>query len=374
MLKGFQWFRFTFHEKQPRLVYFVLNVTDRDVPLDVDIFQLGKDASGHADVVPFNDGEFVYQVEATQNYPGLYKFRTRILQPGQEYYVRVAANHPAYQLHTYEYSVPPSKDPHEAVRAGMDFLVNMGDTWLSNTPRRGAIALRTTMQHSETQLCIACHPSQFTTRGYLKAVQNGYAPTQRAGLEFLTDRIYNNARPLYGEPNTNWVRIIYTARTEASRLPLIAHDFEHYVTHDPPRKNFDLPYAEFLKIHYKGVTTMPGDEADGCEPDVSPFEIAAQSWHTFDLAYTETHNQDWLSQRDHVEQLAAPDEPKNVIDLSWKIMFLSEINRDKYATQIGTLIDKLYEYETPEGGWPYPFDKKAKPADFISYNAVLALA
>ena len=101
-------------------------------------------------------------------------------------------------------------------------------------------------------------------------MQNGYAPTQRAGLEFLLDRIYNNARPLYGEPNTNWVRIIYTARTEASRLPLIAHAFEQNVTHDPPRKNFDLPYAKFLKIHYKGVTVMPGDEADGCEPDVSP--------------------------------------------------------------------------------------------------------
>ena len=374
MLKGFQWFRFTFREKQPKLVYFVLNVTDRDVPLDVDIFQLGKDTDGHPDVVPFNDGEFVYQVEATQNYPGLYKFRTRILQPGQEYYVRVAADHPAYQLHTYEYSVPPNKDPHEAVRAGMDFLLNMGDTWLSNTPRRGAIALRTTMQHSETQLCIACHPSQFTTRGYLRAVQNGYAPTQRAGLEFLMDRIYNNARPLYGEPNTNWVRIIYTARTEASRLPLIAHHFEQYVTHDPPRKNFDLPYARFLKIHYKGVTTMPGNEADGCEPDVSPFEIATQSWHTFDLAFHESHEKDWLAERDHVEQLAVPYEPTNMIDLSWKIMLLSEINREKYASQIGSLIDKLYEYETPEGGWPYPFDKKAKPADFISYNAVLALA
>ena len=34
---------------------------------------------------------------------------------------------------------------------------------------------------------------------------------------------------------------------------------------------------------------MPGDEADGCEPDVSPFEIAQQSWHTFDLAY-KRHN------------------------------------------------------------------------------------
>jgi hypothetical protein len=197
MLKGFQWFRFTFREKDPRLVYFVLNVTDRDVPLDVDIFQKGKDSSGQPDVVPFTTGEFVYQVEATQNYPGLYKFRTRILQPGQEYYVRVAANHPAYQLHTYQYPVPPYLDPHMAVRAGMDFLVNMGDSWLSNTPRRGAVALRTVMQHSETQLCIACHPAQFSTRGYLRAVQNGYAPTQRAGLEFLTDRIYNNSRPLY---------------------------------------------------------------------------------------------------------------------------------------------------------------------------------
>ncbi len=373
MVKGFHWFKFTFREKQPRLVYFVLNVTDRDVPYDVDIFQLGKDG-GQPDVVPFPDGEFVYQIEATQNYPGLYKFRTRILQPNQEYYVRVAANHPAYQLHTYEYPVPPNKDPHEAVRAGMDFLVNMGDSWLSNTPRRGAIALRTTMQHSETQLCIACHPSQFTTRGYLKAVQNGYAPTQRAGLEFLADRIYNNARPLYGEPNTNWVRIIYTARTVSSRLPLIAHAFEQNVTHDPPRKKFDLPYAEYLKIHYKGLKVMPGDEADGCEPDVSPFEIAEQSWHTFGLAYSETHDQEWVAERDHVEQLALPYEPKNVIDLSWKIMLLSEIDKKKFATQIGSLVDKLYEYENGDGGWPYQFDKKGKPADFISYNAVLALA
>ncbi len=374
MIKGFQWFHFTFREKQPKLVYFVLNVTDRDVPYDVEIFQSGKDSAGHEDVHPFTDGEFVYQVEATQNYPGLYKFRTRILQPGQEYYVRIAANHPAYQLHTYEYSVPPNKDPHEAVRAGMDFLINMGDSWLSNTPRRGSVAMRNTMQHSETQLCIACHPSQFTTRGYVKAVQNGYAPTQRSSLEFITDRIYNNARPLYGEPHTNWVRIIYTARTVSSRLPLIAHDFEKYVTHDAPRKNFDLPYAEFLKIHYKGLTEMPGDEADGCEPDVSPFEIASQSWRTFDLAYTETHQQEWIAERDHVEKLAVPREPKNMIDVSWKIMFLSEVNRAKYSSQVNALIDQLYEYESSEGAWPYLFDKKGKPADFISYNAVLALA
>ena len=374
MLKGFQWFRFTFREREPKLVYFALNVIDRDVPYDVDVFELGKGSDGKPDVVPFTDGEFVYKVEATQNYPGLYRFRTRILQPGHEYYVRVAANHPAYQLHTYIYGVPPYKDPHEAVRAGMDFLANMGDSWLSNTPRRGAVALRTSMQHSETQLCIACHPTQFTTRGYLKAIEKGYPPTQRASLEFLTDRIYNNARPLYGEANTNWVRIIYTARTVSSRLPLIAHAFEQNVTHDPPRKKFDVPYAEFLKIHYKGVKELPGDEADGCEPDVSPFEIATQSWQTFDLAFKETGDEKWRDERDHVEQLAVPAEVKNIIDVDWKIMFFAEINREKYSTHIDKLIGKLYEYETPEGSWPYQFDKTAKPADFISYNAVLALA
>ncbi len=52
MIKGFQWFRFTFRESQPKLVYFVLNVTDRDVPLDVDIFQPGKDGDGKPDAVP----------------------------------------------------------------------------------------------------------------------------------------------------------------------------------------------------------------------------------------------------------------------------------------------------------------------------------
>ncbi len=374
MLKGFQWFRFTFHGSEPRLAYFELTVTDRDVPLDVDVFTLDKNSAGQPDVVPYREGESVYRIEATQNYPGLYKFRTRILKPGETYYVRVAADHPAYQLRTYDYPVPPYTDPRQAVRTGMDFLIDMGDTWLSNVPRRGAVALRTSMAHSETQLCIACHPTQFTARGYLTAIQNGYPPTQRSALEFITDRIYNNSRPLYGEPDTNWVRVIYSARTVASRLPVIEHMYETSVTHDAPRAGFDIPYGNFLKIHYKDVKEMPGDETDGCEPDVSPFEIATQSWKTFDLLYQHTHDAQWMAERDNVEHLAVPYEPKNMIDLNWKIQFLATIDREKYAPELDKLIDQLYSYETPEGMWPYPLDKTAKPADFISYHAILALA
>ena len=373
MLKGFQWFRFTFRGTLPCLAYFVLNITDRDVPLDVDIFQLGQ-YNGKTDVVPYSEGEFVYQIEATQNYPGLYKFRTRILKPGETYYVRVDANHPSWQLRTYDYPIPPYKDPRQSVRTGMDFLVNMGDTWLSNTPRRGSVALRTSMAYAETQLCIACHPTQFTTRGYLTAVHNGYPPTQRPAIEFLADRLYNNARPLYGEPNTNWVRVIYSARTVASRLPLLAQMFESEITRDPPRPKFAVPYADFLKIHYKDVKTLPGNETDGCEPEVSPFEIATQSWQTFDMLYRQTGDEQWLRERDNVEKLAVPYKPENMIDLNWKIHFLATLGPEQHAVELDGLIDQLYSYQRPDGMWPYPFDKQAKPADFISYHAILALA
>lgn len=375
LLKGFQWFRFTFHGDKATLAYFVLDITDREVPVDVDLFTLNRDAGGQPDVKPYTNGESVYQIEATQNYPGLYKFRTRILQPNQTYYVRVAADHPSYQLRTFAYSVPPYSDPQQAIRTGMDFLINMGDSWLSNTPRRGAIALRNTMNHGDTQQCIACHPTQFTTRGYLTAISHGYPPTQRPALEFLTDRIYNNQRPLYGEPGADWVRVIYTARTVASRLPLIEHLYETNVTHDAPRTaDFTIPYANFLKIHYKDRTVMPGDESDGCEPDVSPFEIASQSWDTFNNLYAETRDHEWLGYRDMVERLALPHKPQNMIDLNWKIHMLASIDRQRYASQLDVLVRQLYEYEQPTGMWPYPFDQNAKPADFISYHSVLALA
>ncbi len=375
LVKGFQWFRFTFRGDHPSLAYFVLDITDREVPLDVDVFTPSKDAAGNPDIKPFNDGASIYQIEATQNYPGLYKFRTRILQPGQTYYVRIQANHPSYQLRTVAYPVPPYDNPQQAVRTGMDFLINMGDSWLSNTPRRGAIALRTTMNHGDTQQCIACHPTQFTSRGYLTAVSHGYAPTQRPALEFITDRIYNNQRPLYGEPGSDWVRVIYSARTVASRLPLIEHLYETNVTHDAPRvTSFEIPYANFLKIHYKDRKEMPGDETDGCEPEVSPFEIASQSWDSFNILAQQTGDRQWVAERDMVEHLALPYQPRNIIDLNWKIQFLATIGRDKYTAQLNQLIQQLYSYQQPDGMWGFALDNKSKLADFISYHAVLALA
>ena len=61
LIKGFQWFKFTYHGKQPQLVYFVVDITDRDVPLDVDVFTPGLDSNGQPGIVPYANGSFVYQ-------------------------------------------------------------------------------------------------------------------------------------------------------------------------------------------------------------------------------------------------------------------------------------------------------------------------
>src|SRR5579883_1356500 len=159
---GFQWFRFTVPGDHAKLAHFVLETPDRDVPPDVDIF-IERDGT----IEPYREGASPYNPEATQNFPGLSPFRARVVHPGQTYYLRVAPNHPEYTLQTLIYDVPPYRDPHKAVVAGMDYLIALGDAWHANTPRRGAIALRNTMAHAEPSACIACHPTQFTVRGYL---------------------------------------------------------------------------------------------------------------------------------------------------------------------------------------------------------------
>jgi len=102
----------------------------------------------------------------------------------------------------------------------------------------------------------------------------------------------------------------------ASRLPLIAHQFEANVTHDAPRAKFAIPYANFMKIHYRDLKVMPGDEPDGCEPEVSTFEIASQSWESFDLLFRQTGDAQWQVERDKVEKLALARQPATVTFLT----------------------------------------------------------
>ena len=368
LMAGVQWLRFTSHETQPKLVYFALDVTDRDVPADVDVFCRKDD-----EMVPYRDGASAYTPEATQNFPGLMKFRTRIVKPGETYYVRVAANHPAWQLRTETYNTPPYRDAQEAVRAGMNYLVRLGDAWHANMPRRGAVALRNTMPHAEAQSCIACHPTQFTARGYLTAVKNGYPATNRPAIDFLLDRLRNNPRPLYGQESADWARVIFSARTVASRVPVLL-DMQERLLGGPRASDVTHGYASYLKLHWEGRAEMAGDEADGSQPAVSPFEIGLQTWQTYGLAARDFPGENWNERRQAVERMLVAAKAANVIDLGWKLTALATIDRGRYRDEIATLQEEIYRWQRADGRLPYAFDAKAPVSDFITYQAMYALA
>jgi hypothetical protein len=337
LVSGFQWFRFTVPGDKSRLAHFVLETPDRDVPPDVDIF-----VASAAGIEPYREGASAYNPEATQNFPGLSPFRARVVHSGQTYYLRVAPNHPEYTLRTLIYDVPPYRDPGKAVEAGMDYLIALGDAWHANTPRRGAIALRNTMPHAEPAACIACHPTQFTVRGYLTAAKNGYPVHHPNQLRFLTDRLANNPRPLYGHENADWARVIFSARTVASRVPVLL-DMAGIRAPDVTRG-----FAEYLR------KTSLEDEADGSLPFVSAFEIGLQSWETFGLA-------GFTADRDRIRDEVIARKPANTIDLAWKITALA-----KFGESADAEIDQLYEKQDADG--------RFSPADFITYQALYALA
>jgi hypothetical protein len=349
LASGFQWFQFT--AKKSQLVYFVLGTPERDVPPDVDVFQAIE-----GQLTPYAEGASAYAPEATQNFPGLTPFRTRTVRAGETYYVRVAANHPFYRLRTDVYEI---HSPESAVKAGMDFLVNLGDAWHANTPRRGGVALRNTMAHGEPQSCIACHPTQFTTRGYLTAVKNGYPNTRRAALDFLLTRLENNPRPLYGQPDTNWARVIYSARTVASRVPVLLD------LAGRKEAGVERGYANYLAL---GAAAK--EEADGCQPMVSAAEIDFQSWETYGLMARDFPGEPkWgLLQAETARQILAH-KPENVIDLAWKLAAVANM---KLPT--AELVAELYRWQREDGRYPMAFDKTSAPADFITFQALYALA
>src|SRR5207253_9993579 len=100
---GVDWYTFTLGGSERRLVFLSLDVLDREVPVDIALFQLedGKP-------VPYAEGFERFEPERSTRFAGKYKFIAREIAPGK-YYVSVRGNHPAYQLRSETYPVPPDR-------------------------------------------------------------------------------------------------------------------------------------------------------------------------------------------------------------------------------------------------------------------------
>ena len=353
---GVDWYRFRFEAASPKLVFFLIDLMERDnISSDVSVYRV---EGGKA--VAFNDGEDpVTLPHEVQALPGN-KFTTRILKDRGEYYIRVRANHPEYKLRTRVYDPPPYDNPAEAVRTAADYLLGAGDSWHANTPRRGGVFDRVGNVHQETSLCVACHPTHFTQRGALYAAANGYPVRMRQQLQFLSERFYNNPRPFYGfeKQGATWARVISAPANVLSRMSVLMTLYESEIS-GTSRERFHRGIAEYLKLYYKGREKLPNDETNGNTPLVSAYEVAWYSWK--------------VTGDERIARLIDQDEIKNLVDLCYQTLALAEIDRVRYADKLRRNAERILALQRPSGQWSMRFEENQPEVEFQTGHCLWAL-
>lgn len=350
------WYRISFDGSAPRLIGFQVELMERDnLPVDVSVFRLvdGKP-------VLYTEGEDPVSVpHEVQALPGN-KYTTRVLRDKGDYYIRVVAHHPEYRLRTRLYDLPPYNDPQKAVRAGIDYLMGAGDSWHANTPRRGGILDRVASPHQETTLCVACHVTHFTQRGALYARRQGYEVEHRNSLQFLTERFYNNPRPLYGfeQQGAVWARVISAPANVLGRMSHLMQVYEQAVS-GSTRPSFHDGVRKYLKLYYDGRTQLPGDETNGNQPLVSTYEVAWYAWE--------------VSKDPGIAKLIEQDQHKNLIDLCYQTLALAAIDKKAHADHIARNVTKILGLQRDSGQWSMKFEPKEKDVEFQTGHALWAL-
>ncbi len=351
------WYRFRFEGGRSKLVGFQVELMERDnLPVDVSVFRVvgGK-------TVLYTEGEDPVSIpHEVQALPGN-KYTTRVLREAGDYYVRVVANHPEYRLRTRLYDVAPFADPKQAVRAGVDYLMGAGDSWHANTPRRGGVFDRVANVHQETSLCVACHVTHFTQRGQLYAARQGYGVELRSSLQFMSERFYNNPRPLYGfeKDGAVWARVISAPANVLGRMSHLMDVMEKQVTGET-RPSFHDGVKKYLKLYYDGRTTLPPDETNGNQPLVSNYEVAWYAWE--------------VTKEPAIAKLIEQDDHKNLIDLCYQTLGLASMDRLKHAAKIARNAEKILAAQRDNGQWSMKFETKEKDVEFQTGHALWALA
>lgn len=363
------WLVFRHDEETPRLVYFQLDLPERDdIPPDISVY-----VEKNGKLEPYENGaDPVTAPHEVQALPGN-KFTTRTITKGA-YYVRVLANHPEWQLRTQVLPAPPYDDPRQAVRTGVDYLLGAGDSWHANTPRAGARLNRVGNVHAETAQCIACHPTQFTTRAAQTALENGYAVQRREALRFLVERMANNPRPLPGHKTANWVRMISAPGNVTGRMAdLVATQGE--LTGDKERGDVHRGAYHYLKLYYKSRTTLPDDETNGNQPLVSQYEVLYHAWRVFEReARRPGGDPEARSYAARVLTLLEQNRHRNLIDLCWQTIAMVKSDRTRFARQIAANCERLLALQRPDGQWSKELDPDSAAVEFQTGHALYTLA
>ena len=353
---GLDWYKFEFSAGAPKLVFFQVDLMERDqIPVNVSLYRI---VDGRPKEY-FEGEDPVTLPHEVQALPGN-KFTPRILTEKGTYYIAVRANHPEYKLRTRLYDPPPYQDPRQAVRTALDYILAAGDSWHANTPRRGGVLDRVSNVHQETSLCVACHATHFPLRAQLYATRNGYAVVQRQQVQFLTERFYNNPRPFYGfeEQGASWARMISAPANVLGRMSHLTEIFENQISLEK-RPAYHDAIVKYLNLYYAGRTELPPDETNGNTPLVSAHEVA---WYA------------WTATRDaRMGEFISKGEVKNMVDLCYQTLALADIDREKYKDQIASNARRILSLQRPDGQWAMRFDLAQPEVEFQTGHALWAL-
>ncbi len=346
---GLDWFRLEVRDEAPVLVYFQLDLLDRDVSANLRVHRLDP-ASGQ--VRPYLAGKDPMEVVHDRERERYSTHLSRTLTRGT-YFVEVNANHPDYILRTRAHPVPPLADPTRAVEAGLDYLLGVGDAWFAQVPREGNAFVRSTNLHDTATRCTACHASSFPTEAALVGQANGYPIRAKSSMRYLMDRLANAPTPLYGPDGLNWQRFIAIPLQAQGKQGGIVLDFGRQV------EGADAPeferFGPFLRAAWLGRRSLPADEVNGVVPVDSKFGLAWRDWRVLTEMTRRTGRVAYAQAADAIADLlddpATDRQVETFQDRLHRLHAWWLVDPKHFAPRIAAEADALLALQNPDGGW-----------------------
>ena len=392
---GDDWFRFTYNGQEPRLLTCSLAIPDQTLAARLRLYalevtdrataqQLLSKPGLSGSLLPIveylegrNENERVHQ----QN-EGHRSEISRLLKPGQTYFLRAEANAPGYEIELRVMRPAPYKDPRMAIRQALYDHLGQVDAWLANRPRGASVErrIRDTGNLMGTH-CMSCH-TQSGVWGSAVAVENGYKPENLQQIRRLINIMYESMRP------TNYLK---DAANNTSLAPLDVGDGPagtrvagHNVCTAErvwPASKLHSMQAIRAANHVLQTADPSGINAAGPGSNVGQSVVYNYAGEILRTAWDRTsHPRYFAALEEKAEKMLAV-QPKYSDDLAHRIEFFQRffprdyLNQNRKAREAQQALPPLPLPVAPE---PAPVagnvDKTPKPAEFPAYTLLEAEA
>ena len=346
---GLDWFKFEVESRQPILVYFQLDLLDRDVSANLRVFAVDSQ-SGKP--LPYQSGKDPMEIVHDRERERYSKHISRTFTKG-EYYLEVNANHPDYILRTRVLPIPPYSDPAQAVEAGMHYIMNVGDAWFAQVPRGGNIFVRSENIHDTATRCTACHAATFSTEANLAAHRSGYSIRSKSNFQYVMERIANSVTPMYGDAGLYWQRFIATPLEAQGEQGAVLAEFERDVS--GRRSPLVERFGRFLRAAWESRRDLPPDEQNAVVPMDSKFSLAWRDWLVLNEVAERTGDAAYARAAANIARIvgerAADKRSENLQDRINRLKAWWLIDRNRFASKLKRETGALLALQNSDGGW-----------------------